>query len=198
MRKLNYDTFERLAVYNIDYQKSNGKSPSYREIMQALNLGSLATVQRYVRALANAKRINLTETGNIETLPQFKHNNVKAISLLSNIADKNTLFAKENIEQTYCISNSLFGDGELFMLTAKGHDMLDVGIKENDLLVIRRQNYANDGDIVVVLLNNEATLKRIYHKDGKVILHSENTKKGDIILERCDIQGVLVGEIRRY
>jgi SOS-response transcriptional repressor LexA len=65
MRVLNSDTLEKVAQYNIDYQREHGRTPSFREIMHALNLGSLATVQRYVKALQKSDRLELTSTGNI-------------------------------------------------------------------------------------------------------------------------------------
>lgn len=198
MRILNDDILEEVAQYNIDYQKEHGRSPSYREIMHALNLGSLATVQRYVRALVKADRIEVTDAGNISPLPQLMGGESKVVPLIGEIACGEPLFAVENIEESYTLPKSLFGDGELFMLTAKGNSMIDAGISKGDLLVIRRQTAADDGDIVVALIDNDATLKRIYHKDGKIILHPENKQMNDIVLDKCNVQGVLVGCIKKY
>ena len=198
MRILKDDILEKVAQYNIDYQKEHGRSPSYREIMHALNLGSLATVQRYVRALVKADRIEVTDAGNISPLPQLMGGESKVVPLIGEIACGEPLFAVENIEESYTLPKSLFGDGELFMLTAKGNSMIDAGISNGDLLVIRRQTAADDGDIVVALIDNDATLKRIYHKDGKIILHPENKQMKDIVLDKCNVQGVLVGCIKKY
>lgn len=198
MRILNDDILEKVAQYNIDYQKEHGRSPSYREIMHALNLGSLATVQRYVRALVKADRIEVTDAGNISPLPQLMGGESKVVPLIGEIACGEPLFAVENIEESYTLPKLLFGDGELFMLTAKGNSMIDAGISKGDLLVIRRQTAADDGDIVVALIDNDATLKRIYHKDGKIILHPENKQMKDIVLDKCNVQGVLVGCIKKY
>lgn len=198
MRILNDDILEKVAQYNIDYQKEHGRSPSYREIMHALKLGSLATVQRYVRALVKADRIEVTDAGNISPLPQLMGGESKVVPLIGEIACGEPLFAVENIEESYTLPKSLFGDGELFMLTAKGDSMIDAGISKGDLLVVRRQTAADDGDIVVALIDNDATLKRIYHKDGKILLHPENKQMKDIILDKCNVQGVLVGCIKKY
>ena len=198
MRILNDDILEKVAQYNIDYQKEHGRSPSYREIMHALKLGSLATVQRYVRALVKADRIEVTDAGNISPLPQLMGGESKVVPLIGEIACGEPLFAVENIEESYTLPKSLFGDGELFMLTAKGNSMIDAGISKGDLLVIRRQTAADDGDIVVALIDNDATLKRLYHKDGKIILHPENKQMNDIVLDKCNVQGVLVGCIKKY
>lgn len=198
MRILNDDILEKVAQYNIDYQKEHGRSPSYREIMHALKLGSLATVQRYVRALVKADRIEVTNAGNISPLPQLMGGESKIVPLIGEIACGEPLFAVENIEESYTLPKSLFGDGELFMLTAKGNSMIDAGISKGDLLVIKRQTAANDGDIVVALIDNDATLKRLYHKNGKIILHPENKQLKDIVLDKCNVQGVLVGCIKKY
>jgi repressor LexA len=76
--------------------------------------------------------------------------------------------------------------------------MIDVGIDDGDLLVIKQQSTANDGEIVVALVDDDATLKRIYHKGNKIILHPENKEMEDIIVTECQVQGVLVSCIKRY
>ena len=84
------------------------------------------------------------------------------------------------------------------MLHAKGESMIGAGIEEGDLLVIRKQNTADDGEIIVALTDGKNTLKRLYHKGGKIILHPENPKLKDIIVKDCAIQGVLVSCIKMY
>lgn len=198
MRVLNQETLERVAQYNIDYQKKHGKSPSFREIMHALNLGSLATVQRYVRALQKSDRLEVTNTGNIQPLPQLEEGSRTVIPLIGEIACGEPIFAVENIEESYAFPKSLFGDGELFMLRAKGNSMIDAGINKGDLVVLRRQTTADDGEIVAALIDGEATLKRLFHRDGKIVLHPENKRMKDMVLDSCDVQGVLVSCIKMY
>ncbi len=198
MRVLNQETLERVAQYNIDYQKKYGKSPSFREIMRALNLGSLATVQRYVRALQKSDRLEVTNTGNIQPLPQLEEGSRTVIPLIGEIACGEPIFAVENIEESYAFPKSLFGDGELFMLRAKGNSMIDAGINKGDLVVLRRQTTADDGEIVAALIDGEATLKRLFHRDGKIVLHPENKRMKDMVLDSCDVQGVLVSCIKMY
>ena len=76
--------------------------------------------------------------------------------------------------------------------------MIEAGIKEGDLLVIKKQNTAEDGEIVVALIEGEATLKRFYKKGKKIILHPENKTMQDIVLSNCEIQGVLVSCIKLF
>lgn len=198
MRVMNPEIMERVAQYNTDYQKKHGRSPSFREIMHALNLGSLATVQRYVRALEKADRLELTDAGNILTIPKLTGGARTIIPLIGEIACGEPMFAVENIEDSYAFPKALFGEGELFMLRAKGNSMIDAGISKGDLVVLRRQSTADDGEVVVALIDGEATLKRLFHKDGKIVLHPENKRMKDIVLDHCDIQGVLVSCIKMY
>ena len=93
---------------------------------------------------------------------------------------------------------SLFGSGKLFMLHASGNSMIEAGINDGDLIVLRKQDHADDGDIVVALTNGNNTLKRLYHRNGKIVLHPENKTMKDIIVSNCEIQGVLVGCIKTY
>lgn len=198
MRVLNPDTLEKIAKYNIDYQKKYGRAPSFREIMHALKLGSLATVQRYIRALQKSDRLDLTSSGNILPLPQLDGGMQVVIPLIGEIACGKPVFAVENIEESFAFPKSLFGGGELFMLRAKGNSMIDAGINKDDLVVLRRQNTADDGEIVAALIDGEATLKRLFHRGGKIVLHPENKRMKDMIFDNCDIQGVLISCIKMF
>ena len=104
----------------------------------------------------------------------------------------------EEIEETYAFPTELFGDGEMFMLRTYGDSMIDIGIRKDDLIVVKKQNYANDGDIIVALVDGETTLKRFFKEGSKIILHPENKTMKDIIVKECDIQGVLVSCIKMY
>lgn len=76
--------------------------------------------------------------------------------------------------------------------------MVEAGINDGDLIVLRKQDYADDGEIVVAMINGETTLKRIFRRNGKVILHPENKEMKDIVVKDCEIQGVLVSCIKIY
>jgi repressor LexA len=166
--------------------------------MHALNLGSLATVQRYVKQLEVEGRLTRTSLGNIEPLPQLSKGETALVPLIGEIACGEPCFEVENIEESFALPRSVFGDGELFMLRAFGESMIEVGINKGDLLVIKRQNYAQDGEIVVALVNGKNTLKRFYRKHGQIILHPENKTMQDIVVKNCEIQGVLVSCIKMY
>ena len=198
MRVLNEETKNAILEYNTEYQKNHGVSPSFRNIMNVLKLGSLATVQRYVKQLESEGRLSRTSIGNIAPIPQLHSGETTLVPLIGQIACGEPCFEVENIEESYALPRSVFGNGELFMLRAFGDSMIDAGINKDDLLVIRKQESADDGDIVVALVNGNNTLKRLYRRNGKIVLHPENKTMEDIIVADCEIQGVLVSCIKLF
>lgn len=198
MRTLNQDTLLRMERYIKEYQTENGRSPSYRNIMHFMRMSSLNLVQRYVLALEQEGIIQRTRLGNIELPLQLEKGETTIVPLLGTIACGEPNFEIENIEDSFELPRSLFGNGKLFVLHANGDSMIEVGIDDGDLVVIRKQDHANDGEIVVALTNGNNTLKRLYHRNGKIVLHPENKTMKDIVVNSCDIQGILVGCIKTY
>ena len=198
MRTLNKSTLEKTKEYIVAYQKENGISPSYRNIMHELRFSLLSMVQKYVLALEKDGKIERTVIGNIQTPVKLKKQGVTMAPLVGDIACGDPTEEEANIQESIELPNAIFGGGDLFMLHAKGESMIGAGIEEGDLLVIRKQNTADDGEIIVALTDGKNTLKRLYHKGGKIILHPENPKLKDIIVKDCAIQGVLVSCIKMY
>lgn len=198
MRTLNEETLRRMEEYIRERQLKDGLSPSYRRIMHALGMSSLNLVQRYVLALENQGRIRRTRLGSIALPKRLDAGKNKITPLVGDIACGQPSFAEENIEASYALPEAIFGKGELFMLHTHGDSMIDAGIREGDLIVVRRQSSADDGQIVVALVDGEATLKRLFHRNGKIVLHPENRQMQDIVVENCEIQGVLVSCIKMY
>lgn len=198
MRMLNEETLRRMEEYIRERQRKDGVSPSYRRIMHALGMSSLNLVQRYVLALENQGRIRRTRLGSIALPKRLDAGKNKITPLVGDIACGQPSFAEENIEASYALPEAIFGKGELFMLHTHGDSMIEVGIREGDLIVVRKQNTADDGQIVVALVDGEATLKRLFHRNGKIVLHPENRQMRDIVVENCEIQGVLVSCIKMY
>lgn len=198
MRTLNQNTLCRMEKYIKEYQAENGRSPSYRNIMHFMNMSSLNLVQRYILALEREGRIQRTRFGNIELPSQFDKGETTIAPLIGAIACGEPSFEVEHIEDSFELPRSLFGSGKLFMLHASGNSMVEAGIDDGDLIVLRKQDHAEDGEIVVALTNGENTLKRLYHRNGKIVLHPENKTMDDIIVKNCEIQGVLVGCIKTY
>lgn len=198
MRTLNQKILTEMQEYITEYQREHGLSPSYRSIKQYLNMSSLNLVQRYVLELEKKGRIERTDIGNIKTPFKWERKGTTMALLVGDIACGDPTAEEENIEANIALPNAIFGSGQLFMLRAKGDSMINAGIEEGDLLVVRKQNTADDGEIVVALTDGRNTLKKIYHKNGKIILHPENPKLKDIIANDCEVQGVLVSCIKMY
>lgn len=187
-----------MEEYIKSYSMEKGISPSYRNIMHSLGMSSLNLVQRYVLALEAQGRIKRTNLGNIDTPKKFDKGESSVVPLVGQIACGQPNFAEENIEGSFSLPKGIFGSGKLFMLRAFGDSMIDAGISAGDLLVLRQQDYADEGEIVVALVGENATLKRFYKRGHKIILHPENKALQDIIVDDCQIQGVLVSCIKMY
>ncbi len=198
MRTLNTTTLDNMESFIIDYQKRKGKSPSFREVMKALNMSSLNLVRTYILALENSGRIERTRLGNIDMLPKLRPSGVAITPIVGSIACGQPVDAVENIEESVALPRAIFGNGSLFILRAKGDSMIEADIRNNDIVVIRQQNTAENGEIVVAMMNGETTLKRFYKRNGKIILHPENKEMQDIIVKNCEIQGVLISCIKMY
>lgn len=168
MRTLNKNTLERMEEYIKSYSMEKGISPSYRNIMHSLGMSSLNLVQRYVLALEAQGRIKRTNLGNIDTPKKFDKGESSVVPLVGQIACGQPNFAEENIEGSFSLPKGIFGSGKLFMLRAFGDSMIDAGISAGDLLVLRQQDYADEGEIVVALVGENATLKRFYKGDIKL------------------------------
>lgn len=119
---------------------------------------------------------------------------VSRASILGRVACGILKLAGENIEAQIRLPVALFGEGEFFILRASGDSMIEAGIDDGDLVLIRKQHHADKSQIVVALIEDEATLKRFYPepKKHRIRLHPENEDMDDIYVDNCEIQGVAV------
>lgn len=199
MRRYNEELLIKLYDYIMKYQRDNGASPSFRTIGGRFpyDFSSTSKVKNYVKVLVGRNLLELARDGSIEVDERFNTDTVTA-PLVGRIACGDPSEEMASIEETYALPRKLFGSGELFTLNTYGESMTGYGINDGDYVVIRRQQNANDGQVVVALVDGKNTLKRLYHKGKKIILHPENDKMDDIVVRECDIQGVLVGKITLY
>lgn len=198
MRKLNPETLSRMEEYINKCQRERGLSPSYRQIMHDIGMSSLNLVQRYVFALESQGRIKRTHLGNIDIPLSLKTGETIPVPLVGQITCGQPNFAVEEIEASFALPRSIFGNGNLFMLRASGESMIEAGINDGDLLVLRKENTADDGEIVVAMVEGETTLKRLFRRGSKIVLHPENKTMKDIIVSNCEVQGVLVSCIKMF
>ena len=181
-----------------EFQKKEGRSPSFRQITNALDLKSLSVAQRYVSILQSRGLLEKNNLGKIITPTNLSKGKTIIAPLVGKIACGTPIFAEENIEETFQLPTAIFGSEKVMLLHACGDSMIGAGIYDRDLVVATICNDAKDGDIVVALIDNEATLKRFYRKNGTVILHPENPKYEDIIPEELVIQGIVKHVIHSY
>ena len=119
------------------------------------------------------------------------------VPLIGTVTAGEPILAVENLEGYYPIPSEFATDTELFMLKIKGSSMIEAGIFDGDKIIVKKQNSASNGDIVVAFYNDSATCKRFYKKDNKIILHPENSSMEDIILDNVTILGKVQGLIRK-
>ena len=115
------------------------------------------------------------------------------VPVVGDIACGTPILAEENIDNYVYISKDFLGDGKFFALKAKGESMIGAGINDGDFVIVRQQDTAEEGQIVVALINDEATLKRYYFdkKRKQVRLHPENVTMNDLYYDKVDIQGIV-------
>lgn len=191
MRSKDKTLMAAIEKFVSDYTDSNGISPTMQEVADGVG-SSKATVQRYIAQLCDD---GILDYSGYRTMTSTK-TKVAAIRVpvLGTIACGIPKFAEENIEEYVRLPVALFGKGNFFILRAYGDSMIEAGIDNGDLVLIRQQNYADEGQIVVALMEDEATLKRFYPepKKHRIRLHPENSRMDDIYVDNCEIQGVAV------
>ena len=195
MRSKNQEYFTLLERYVDTYTDSHGVSPSTREIAAGTGL-SLATVSRYLSYMRENGMIDYVGQRNIVTQrKRMTSTGSNKVPLLGSVSCGIPKFAEGNIEEYVQLPTALFGKGDFFLLRASGDSMIEAGIDNGDLVLVKHQDHAEPGQIVVALIgDDEATLKRFYPEpqNGIIRLHPENPALDDIIVENCSIQGIAV------
>ena len=203
---------EKLLKFIIDYQKQNNVTPSFDEMKDGLDLKSKSGIHRilsaleergYIKKLNNrARAIEIIKNINlIDTESGKNKNNIISIPILGKIAAGLPIEAISDNTNYIELPETLLKKGEYFILNVEGDSMIEAGIFDGDQVVIRKANDANNGEIVVALIdNNEATLKRIFKRGQQVALQPENSNYKTVIYgpDRIQIQGVLKHLIRSY
>lgn len=198
-------TYREAAI--VDFIKKNvrlkGYPPSVREIGLAVGLKSSSTVHGYLKRLEEKGfiRRDPTKPRAVELMgdpDRPGEDDISMVPLLGRVAAGQPILAAENRDFTIPLPSAFFGDGEFFMLKVRGESMIEAGIHEGDLVVVRQQPSANNGDIVVALLEDEATVKRFFRENSHIRLQPENRAMEPIIATDVSILGKVVGLLRRY
>ena len=185
--------------YINSFRNRQGSTPSVRQIASGVGL-AVGTVSKYLSYMRENGVLDYDGDydghRNITTRKSKGLMNMLYVPLLGSVSCGIPKFAEENIEEYVCLPESLFGRGEFFLLRARGDSMIGAGIEDGDLVLIRQQSTAEYNQIVVALVDDEATLKRFRPKEDHICLHPENNRYEDIIVDSCLIQGVAVKVIK--
>ena len=178
------------------FSEENGYTPSVREIGAYCGIKSTATVHSYIERLQEKGYLNKAENKK-RAVTLGKSGSVN-IPLLGTVTAGQPVFAYENYEEYYSFPLGEFRGEDLFMLHVQGTSMINAGICDGDKIIVRRQQPAADGEIVVALVGESATVKRLFRRNGKIILHPENEVLDDFVFnpEEVSILGKVVGLIR--
>lgn len=198
--------------------EEKGYVPAVREICASIGLSSPSTVQVHLNSLEErgyihrdaqkSRSITLTEKGreelglDIEQEPQpvsvepIDYNVVK-LPLVGQVAAGVPILAEENIEDTITLPVEIVGDSASFLLSVHGDSMIEAGINDGDYLVVKEQSVANNGDIVVALIDDGATVKRFFREQDHIRLQPENSTMDPILTRDCSIVGKVVALFRR-
>lgn len=198
MKKTNEKVVESVLNYIKDTQKSEGRSPSYRQICKYMGFASLKTAQHYVLLLKKRGLILQEDNGQISTPFNLSKGETIIAPLVGTVACGEPILAEENIEESFQLPTAIFGKKETMLLRAQGDSMIGVGINDGDLIVAEICNLAEEGQIVVALIDDSATVKTLRYKNNKPFLHPENPKYEDIITNELKIQGVVKHVIHSF
>lgn len=195
MKVMSEDTFNAIIAFIDDYYNKNGKVPTQQEIADEVHLNK-SNVSRNLKVMKERGMIDLDSGwGGIKTSKIQKRNvELNYVPVVGTIACGTPMLAEQNIERYIPISKELIGPGNFFALHAKGNSMIKANIDDGDFVIVRQQNSANEGEIVVALIDDETTLKRYYldRKKHKIRLHPENDELEDMFYDNVNIQGVAV------
>lgn len=180
--------------------ENKGYPPSVREICAAVGLKSTSSVHMHLTQLEKQGYIrrDATKPRAMELLDSPLSRG-RSIPLVGKVTAGLPILAIENVEDYLIIPQDLAGhEKELFALRVQGESMIDAGILDGDIVVVHSQEQAENGDIVVARIEDEATVKRIFYEDGHVRLQPENRAMEPIIVERAQVCGKLVALLRRF
>ena len=200
MRSMNENKLTEIAEYIKTYaRENNGEAPRLVEIMSHMNMAK-ATTYRYVLELEKRGVISYNGKKTLESPLQKKMRcGFRRVPIVGMVICGTPDEQEEHVTGYLAIPEE-WVDGECFLLEAYGDSMIDLGIFEGDLILVKKTIDANSGDVIVALIENETTLKRLFWEDGKPRLHAENKtyskNKIDIYPSKLEIQGIALKVIK--
>ncbi len=192
----------KILEFMKNYIKYKGYPPAIREICNELNISSTSTVHSHIVKLENKGYIKRDPLKNraIEIIDLDYDEDIKKetfdVPIIGKVTAGEPIFAIENIEDTYPLPIELSTKGNLFILNVQGESMIEAGILDGDRIIVRQQKTANNGDIVVAMIDESATVKRYYKMSDHVELRPENSTMFPIIVREVEILGKVIGLYR--
>lgn len=178
------------------YISEYGYSPSVRDICKGCDISSTATCFKIMTELADEGLIERSKVGENKRRAVSVPQKSVRVPLIGTVAAGEPIFAQENYEDYFSVPSNLFGKDDMFMLKVKGNSMINIGMYNGDMIIVKKQETAENGEIVVALVDDSATVKRFFKRDGKFILHPENDDMEDFVFDDVTILGKVVGLIR--
>ena len=181
-----------------EYSEDNGFPPTVRDMCRELGIKSTATAYDYINRLRDKGLLDKAEGK--KRAVALKCGESVRVPLIGTVTAGQPIFATENFEGFYALPTAEFRGDNLFMLRVKGNSMIEAGIYDGDKVVVQKQETADNGEIVVAMfddgISEGATVKRLFKRDGKIVLHPENSELNDFVLDEVSILGKVVGLIR--
>lgn len=189
---------KKILEFLINHIRRNGYPPSIRDVANKFDMSSKGAYD-HIRAIEKKGYIKRdpSKPRAIEVpglMPILS--DIVEVPVLGKVSAGEPLFAQENIERTLILPRDIVKSDNAFALRVKGDSMIEAGIFENDFVIVRQQKHAEQGDIVVVLIGEEATVKRFYKEDDHIRLQPENPSMSPIIVKEAQILGKVIGLFR--
>ena len=194
---------QEILEYIKDEILHKGYPPAVREICQAVNLKSTSSVHSHLETLEKNGYIRRdpTKPRAIEIMDDtfnLTRREMVNVPVIGNVAAGQPLLAVQNIENYFPIPAEYMPNQETFMLKVKGESMINAGILDGDHILVERQSTASNGEIVVALVDDSATVQTYYKEDGHYRLQPENDTMDPIIVDECSILGKVFGVFRFF
>lgn len=195
-------TEKQQAVYRYvqRYIEARGFSPTYDEIRRHFGFRSFQSVQKHLKQLERKGFIRIPERNRKRMITLVEHGGSTVILQLAGVVAAGSPIEAIEQQETIDVPEEMIGTGEYFALKVRGNSMVDEGIVDGDTIVVRKQTTAENGQTVVALVEEEATVKKFFQKGNVVELRPANVSVASIFVREGEfaIQGVVVGLLRRY
>ena len=203
-------TTRQKSVYEFieSYILQKGYGPTVREIAEAVHLSSPSTVHVHLKTLEEKGYIVRDQLKSRSIALPGKHeqeeafgsagsSNTLSLPLVGNVAAGEPILAEHNVETTLQLPTEIVGDSASFILAVHGESMIEAGINDGDYVVVKEQQVARNGEIIVALIDDGATVKRFFKEKDHIRLQPENSTMDPIITRDCAIVGKVVAVLRK-